>query len=65
MRPALPLEVMDMFQDFQERFYLNFIEDDRWEYLLNGLQTTLTVTFFCSADRYRHRLSCGDHPRDK
>ncbi len=46
MRPALPLEVMDMFQDFQERFYLNFIEDDRWEYLLNGLQTTLTVTFF-------------------
>ena len=37
---------MDMFQDFQERFYLNFIEDDRWEYLLNGLQTTLTVTFF-------------------
>ncbi|HIR76290.1 MAG TPA: amino acid ABC transporter permease [Candidatus Choladousia intestinipullorum] len=35
-----------MFQDFQERFYLNFIEDDRWEYLLNGLQTTLTVTFF-------------------
>lgn len=30
----------------QERFYRNFIKDDRWRYLLNGLGVTLKVTFF-------------------
>lgn len=35
-----------MFQEFQDKFYLNFIADDRWKYLTNGLKTTLTVTFF-------------------
>ena len=35
-----------MFQSFQERFYLNFIADDRWKYLVNGLKVTLTITFF-------------------
>lgn len=35
-----------MLQNFQDRFYLNFIRDDRWKYLTNGLRTTLTVTFF-------------------
>lgn len=35
-----------MFQEFQDKFYLNFIADDRWKYLVNGLKTTLTVTFF-------------------
>ncbi len=35
-----------MFQEFQDRFYLNFIADERWKYLVNGLKTTLTVTFF-------------------
>lgn len=28
------------------QFYLNFIKDDRWKYIVNGLGTTLTVTFF-------------------
>jgi His/Glu/Gln/Arg/opine family amino acid ABC transporter permease subunit len=37
---------MDMLQNLQDRFYLNFIADDRWKYLVNGLKTTLTVTFF-------------------
>lgn len=32
--------------DFQRRFYLNFIQDDRWRYVVDGLQTTLEVTFF-------------------
>ena len=27
-------------------FYLNFIKDDRWKYLLNGLGVTLRVTLF-------------------
>lgn len=35
-----------MFQNLQDRFILNFIMDDRWKYLANGLKTTLTVTFF-------------------
>lgn len=35
-----------MLQSFADKFYLNFIADDRWKYLFNGLKTTLTVTFF-------------------
>lgn len=35
-----------MLQSFADKFYLNFIMDDRWLYLLNGLKTTLIVTFF-------------------
>lgn len=35
-----------MLQNFQDKFYLNFIKDDRWKYLTDGLKTTLTVTFF-------------------
>lgn len=35
-----------MLQTFADKFYLNFIADDRWQYLVNGLKTTLTVTFF-------------------
>lgn len=31
---------------FIDRFALNFIEDDRWMYILDGLKVTLTVTFF-------------------
>ncbi len=30
----------------QERFYDNFIKDDRWEYIWEGLMVTLQVTFF-------------------
>lgn len=33
-------------QDFLDEFYLNFIKDDRWKYLTNGLKTTLIITFF-------------------
>lgn len=35
-----------MLEDLQRRFYLNFIKDDRWQYIWNGLGTTLKVTFF-------------------
>lgn len=35
-----------MFEKFSESFYLNFIKEDRWQYITNGLKTTLTVTFF-------------------
>lgn len=32
--------------DMQRRFYASFIQDDRWRYVVDGLQTTLEVTFF-------------------
>ncbi len=36
----------DWWTDFQADFVLNFIDDNRWKYLLDGLQNTLVVTFF-------------------
>ncbi len=30
----------------KEQFILNFIEDDRWKYLTNGLKNTLLITIF-------------------
>ena len=35
-----------MWEDFTSKFYLNFIADDRWKYIANGLKVTLMVTFF-------------------
>ncbi len=35
-----------MLQIFQERFYDNFIKDDRWNYIWEGLTVTLRVTLF-------------------
>ena len=35
-----------MLQSLQDRFYLNFIKDDRWMYIVDGLEVTLLVTFF-------------------
>ena len=33
---------------FQERFYQNFIQDDRWRYLWDGLYVTLEVTLLAT-----------------
>jgi len=33
-------------EQFAEKFAQNFIQDNRWQYLLNGLGVTLQVTFF-------------------
>ncbi len=35
-----------MFQEWQDKFVNNFITDDRWKYIADGLVTTLQVTFF-------------------
>jgi len=35
-----------MLQTLQDKFYGNFIEENRWEYILDGLGVTLQVTFF-------------------
>lgn len=32
--------------DFQTKFYLNFIKDDRWRYITSGLGNTLKITVF-------------------
>ena len=32
--------------DFQTKFYLNFIKDDRWKYITSGLGNTLNITVF-------------------
>ena len=34
------------FIDFKDKFYLNFIKENRWKYLTDGLKITLTVTVF-------------------
>ena len=34
------------FENFRDSFNLNFITDNRWKYIFNGLKTTLTVTLF-------------------
>lgn len=35
-----------MFQSFADEFYRNFIAEQRWHYLSNGLLLTLEITFF-------------------
>lgn len=35
-----------MFSAFCDALYLNFVKDDRWHYLTNGLKVTLIVTLF-------------------
>lgn len=35
-----------MSEKFRADFYQNFIEDDRWKYMVNGLGNTIKITFF-------------------
>ncbi|MCR5675602.1 MAG: amino acid ABC transporter permease [Lachnospiraceae bacterium] len=37
-----------MWQQFRSDLYLNFVKDDRWQYLTNGLKVTLIVTLFAA-----------------
>ncbi len=37
-----------MFENLQSQFILNFVDDDRWRYLVNGLLVTLKITFFAA-----------------
>ena len=39
---------MSWITGFQEGFYLNFIKDERWRYLTDGLKVTLIVTLFAT-----------------
>lgn len=38
--------IMDWFSDLKADFILNFIEQDRWEFITTGLKNTLLITFF-------------------
>ena len=42
----LPDWLVTWFNDIKDQFYLNFIKDDRYRYILKGLGVTLEVTFF-------------------
>lgn len=35
-----------MFDNFLENFYINFIKDNRWQYLTDGVIVTLKISFF-------------------
>ena len=36
----------DWFSDIKSKFILNFVSENRWKYLTDGLKVTLIVTFF-------------------
>lgn len=36
----------DWIENFTNKFYLNFIKDDRWQYITRGLWTTIQITVF-------------------
>jgi polar amino acid transport system permease protein/polar amino acid transport system substrate-binding protein len=42
----IPLSISSFFQNFKDTFILNFIEKDRWKYVLKGLGNTLLITLF-------------------
>lgn len=46
MFETMKLSIAAWFSDLKAKFILDFIEDNRWKYLWNGLGVTLEVTFF-------------------
>ena len=38
--------MQEWFDDIKSQFILNFINDDRWRFIVNGLGVTLRITFF-------------------
>ena len=38
--------MQEWFEELKRQFILNFINDNRWQFLLNGLVVTLRITFF-------------------
>jgi len=38
--------LQELFNEIQRQFILNFINDNRWQFLLSGLGVTLRITFF-------------------
>lgn len=49
MKTQIPLLLEgkeNMLENLKNQFILNFIDDNRWRYLVNGLGVTLKITFF-------------------
>ena len=44
-----------MLSTLQDKFYNNFIADERWRYIAEGLGVTLQVTFFAVIDVYKRQ----------
>ena len=40
------MKMADWIEKFTNKFYLNFIKDDRWQYITRGLWTTIRITVF-------------------
>ena len=38
----------EWFQNLSDEFVLNFIKDNRWEWIVEGLKNTLFITFFAT-----------------
>ncbi len=38
--------ILSWFQGIADSFYFNFIEDDRWRYIVDGLWVTIIISFF-------------------
>lgn len=47
-KPVTGNKLVAAWEDFSDEFYRNFIEKARWQYLLEGLTTTLSITFFAA-----------------
>ena len=47
-KPVTGNKIVAAWMDFKDEFYRNFIEKARWQYLLDGLLTTLSITFFAA-----------------
>ncbi len=47
-KPVTGNKLLAAWEDFSDEFYRNFIEKARWNYLLQGLGTTLSITFFAA-----------------
>ena len=47
-RPDTGNGIQRAWNEFKDSFHKNFIEKDRYEYLLKGLGTTLSITFFAA-----------------
>ncbi len=47
-KPVTGNKLVAAWEDFADEFYRNFIEKARWNYLLQGLGTTLSITFFAA-----------------
>ena len=47
-KPVTGNKLIAAWEDFKDEFYRNFLEKNRWTYLLQGLGTTLSITLFAA-----------------